>query len=60
MEKTTALFKLDVEKKHSVVYKEDTPDGAFTIAASIYFSKAIVGNANFPKTLRVTVEEAGS
>jgi len=54
METTTAIFELDAEKKHSVVYKEE----GNTIASSIYFSKNLVGSGpSWPLKIKVTVED---
>jgi hypothetical protein len=52
--RTTTTFKLDTEKKHSVLYKAEGDD---VIATSIYISKAMFGGAgSYPQTIKLTIE----
>ena len=54
MKKTSAIFLLKDEKKHSVRYLEET--SPLKVASTIYFSKNLLGDER-PEKIKVTVEE---
>lgn len=57
MEKTSKVFEIYDEKKHSVRYNE-VDDGKPSVASSIYFSKELLGRGTLPMKIRITVEDA--